>query len=116
MATPRCPYCNAKGVNQLEAKLVGFFFLVFCKSCGAIHGVVPKPAPEPQATATTTSEPEFDLHPIPKPKPEKQTKKQPALLQKAGRLTPEEAQARAAAGLNPKGTMYRIIRNVNDEE
>lgn len=119
MAIPRCPYCNAQGVNQLEAKVVGFFVLVFCKGCGAIHGVVPKPVSEQPPATVTTPEPELNLHPIPgkqKPQPPKAKKQNPQPVNKASRLKPEEAQARAAAGLSPKGTMYRIIRNVDDEE
>lgn len=40
---PRCPFCNAQGISQIEAKDLGPALLLFCKSCGAIHGVIPAP-------------------------------------------------------------------------
>lgn len=45
---PRCPYCNASGVDKITAQRLGGALLLYCGQCGAIHGVVPavpKPAP-----------------------------------------------------------------------
>lgn len=40
-ATPRCPYCNAQGLNHLALQRLEGFGLVYCGNCGAIYGVVP---------------------------------------------------------------------------
>jgi hypothetical protein len=47
MPAIRCPFCNATGLDQLGAQPTGPFLIVYCKSCGAIHGVVPKPPTPP---------------------------------------------------------------------
>lgn len=43
MATllPRCPHCNARGLDYLVIEQVKQFNLVYCGVCGAIHGVLP---------------------------------------------------------------------------
>lgn len=41
MATPRCPHCNATGIDKISAKRFAEYLLVFCGQCGAIYGVVP---------------------------------------------------------------------------
>ena len=38
---PRCPYCNAQGIEKIVAKNVSGFSLICCRKCGAIHGVAP---------------------------------------------------------------------------
>jgi len=46
MTSPRCPYCNAQGVKNLAHQSVGLYGIVYCRACGAIHGVVPLPPVE----------------------------------------------------------------------
>lgn len=55
MTTPRCPFCSAQGINQIEAKTVGYYGIIYCKQCGAIHGVVPVPAKPTSESASTTA-------------------------------------------------------------
>jgi hypothetical protein len=65
MTTPRCPFCNAQGINQIEAKTVGYYGIIYCKQCGAIHGVVPVPAkPATETTGTTIKvKPQVEVSP-----------------------------------------------------
>ncbi|GIK42391.1 MAG: hypothetical protein BroJett011_62240 [Chloroflexota bacterium] len=120
-STPmRCPFCNAQGINYLEAKTVGFFAVIYCAKCGAIHGVVPaqpqpakaepKPAATPQPEPPPPPQPEpFDLRKIDvEETPPKEPKPEPT-------LTPARAQAMMAHYVQPGSTMYRIIRK-DDEE
>lgn len=51
-AAPRCPFCNAQGVNHIASKVMGSFALIFCGQCGAVYGVVPKPQ-QPEKTPPT---------------------------------------------------------------
>jgi len=41
MVTLRCPHCQAKGMKQLAARKAGPYSIIYCRQCGAIHGVVP---------------------------------------------------------------------------
>lgn len=45
--TPRCPHCNAHGIDQLAHRPVDSYLLVFCGQCGAIFGVAPCPDQSP---------------------------------------------------------------------
>lgn len=60
MTVPRCPFCNAQGLDKLAAKTLGYFSLIYCGQCGAIHGVVPLPPKKPktkqQARPVATTE------------------------------------------------------------
>lgn len=47
-AAPRCPHCNAQGINHLAHRLLGGYVLVYCGQCGAIYGVVPAPPQKQQ--------------------------------------------------------------------
>jgi len=109
--TPRCGFCNAQGINYLEAKTVGCYAIVFCAKCGAIHGVIPapqqpaRPAPVGAQTAAPPPEP-FDLRKV-------DIEQQPPMPDQ--KLTPARAQAMAAHYIQPGSTMYRVIRK-DDEE
>ncbi|MCB0191339.1 MAG: hypothetical protein KDJ65_05290 [Anaerolineae bacterium] len=46
--TPKCPHCNACGIDCLAVEDMRMFLLVYCHKCGAIHGVVPN-QPQPSA-------------------------------------------------------------------
>jgi len=89
MATPRCPFCNAQGINQIEAKSLGPVLLLYCKNCGAIHGVIqspPVPHPPVKDEPVIQQKP-FELKPLEQleehPRPNKPlTPQQAALLQK----------------------------------
>lgn len=48
MPAIRCPFCNANGLDQLGAQPTGLFLIVYCKTCGAIHGIVSKPPTPPR--------------------------------------------------------------------
>lgn len=57
-ASPRCPYCNAQGLAHLAQRDLGLYLLVYCRQCGAIYGVVPKPTtPSPAAETPTAVKP-----------------------------------------------------------
>lgn len=47
---PRCPFCNAQGLEAIAAKSLGTFSLICCSKCGAIHGIAPfvKPPTSPR--------------------------------------------------------------------
>ena len=60
---PRCPYCNAQGLKHLSINHAGFFAIVFCGQCGAIHGIIPltvkqQPQNAPQQEPEGLSPPE----------------------------------------------------------
>lgn len=60
MATqPRCPFCNAHGVDQIAAHKLGVAVVLYCSHCGAIHGVVPGSSsrPKPVSVSAATSTP-----------------------------------------------------------
>ena len=65
MTTPRCPYCNAQGLQHLAVHQAELFTLVYCSSCGAIHGVMP-----PQPTAQPSPAEEQAASPPPERFPE----------------------------------------------
>ena len=44
---PRCPYCNAQGVQHIAARPLSTAVVIYCSQCGAIFGVVPN-QPEPK--------------------------------------------------------------------
>lgn len=54
-ATPRCPYCNAQGLNHLALHRLDGFGLVYCGNCGAIYGVVPLSSTDRLSKSTTQS-------------------------------------------------------------
>ncbi len=75
MQKPRCPHCNALGLNQLAAQKAGAFMVIFCGQCGAIHGIIPQPAtdawsaapaPAQKQSAPITPQPKADqpLQPV----------------------------------------------------
>lgn len=115
--TLRCGFCNAQGINQLEAQVFGFYSVIFCRQCGAIHGIVPAPPARPDAKAEAPEpveppqqpEPPFDFRAIEienieveKPKTEP-------------KLTPARAQGMMSYYIQPGSTNYRIIRKDNGE-
>ena len=61
--TPKCPHCNARGIDSLAVEDMRMFLLVYCHKCGAIHGVVPNPAHQSQVTVKPTVE---EKRPAPK--------------------------------------------------
>ena len=63
-AAPRCPFCNAQGVNHIASKVMGSFALIFCGQCGAVYGVVPKPQ-QPEKTPPT----QVVVRPVKEPAP-----------------------------------------------
>lgn len=69
MTTPRCPFCNAQGLQHLKPHDAGLFFVVYCDQCGAIYGLVPKPQPAVQMPVAA---------PLPEPEPEPQQSQPPA--------------------------------------
>lgn len=55
--TPKCPHCNARGIDSLAVEDMRMFLLVYCHKCGSIHGVVPNPPqPPPVGVKTATEE------------------------------------------------------------
>ena len=62
--TPKCPHCNARGIDSLAVEDMRMFLLVYCHKCGAIHGVVPSP-PQP-STVNTQTVAAADNRPAPK--------------------------------------------------
>ncbi|MCB0209292.1 MAG: hypothetical protein KDJ52_08180 [Anaerolineae bacterium] len=54
--TPKCPYCNARGIDSLAVEDMRMFLLVYCHKCGAIHGVVPAPTPAPPVSIKPAAE------------------------------------------------------------
>jgi hypothetical protein len=116
----RCGFCNAHGVNYLEAKTVGFYAVIFCKKCGAIHGMVPAPQPakgEPKPAATAKPEPVPSPPPQPEPFDMRKVdveKTEPEKPKAEPKLTPARAQAMMGHYVQPGSTMYRVIRK--DEE
>ena len=80
MVEPRCPHCNAHGVNKIAAKNLGNYSLIYCGQCGAIYGVVPKTqtkkaeeemvtparsAPAESVTKKANAHPERNIPPAP---------------------------------------------------
>lgn len=127
LTAPRCPFCNAQGVSQLEAKTIGFFAVIYCRQCGAIHGVVPKPQDYPKPVETPKSEPvapepkalpePFDIRKIDvEKKPPEIPKPPPAEPKKEQNMTPERARAMMPYYTQPGSTMYKIIRKDDEEE
>ncbi len=57
MTTPRCPYCNAQGIKNLAHQAVELYGIVYCRACGAIHGVVPLPPAQKPETRVVQPEP-----------------------------------------------------------
>lgn len=60
MTTPRCPYCNAQGLDVLTVEQTPSFQVVHCGHCGAIHGILPLAAAPTEAqrqTETTLAQP-----------------------------------------------------------
>lgn len=56
---PRCPLCQAQGLDKIIAKTVGHFSVVCCRQCGTIHGVVPATIPTSAgAPSSSQSSPE----------------------------------------------------------
>lgn len=71
-ATPKCPYCNAKGIDSLAVEDVRLFLVVYCHKCGAIHGVVPKPQSSTEIKVKPAEEPRsnpliIEVEPQPSP-------------------------------------------------
>lgn len=76
---PRCPYCNAQGLKNLEMHQTGAFAVIYCAQCGAIYGVVSlprQPSVSPHEPTEKTSQkemvssdqlPETDLSSLKKP-------------------------------------------------
>lgn len=60
-ATPRCPYCNATGLDKLASIVVRDVRVIFCGLCGAILGFVPYQIPEDTSAVGASA--------TPKPKP-----------------------------------------------
>lgn len=93
----RCPFCNAQGMAQMGAKDAGLFLIVHCKTCGAVHGIVPKPpAPaQPQINVRPVehAEPAPEVEPAPvDPAPESVApEEQPAEGEEEFYLSPEKA-------------------------
>ncbi|MBE7471942.1 MAG: hypothetical protein DPW09_19835 [Anaerolineae bacterium] len=50
MTTPRCPFCNAQGLDLLKIEQTALFQVVCCGQCGAIHGILPLAAALVEAT------------------------------------------------------------------
>ena len=86
MATPRCPHCNAQGIDKIAAKKLGGYSLIYCDKCGAIYGVVPaiqshsQPADKKNVPETRHSSRQKKQPPTPKNKSEAE-----ALMQFYGR-------------------------------
>lgn len=103
--TPRCPFCNAQGISQIEANPIGPALLIFCKKCGAIHGVVPKATTvdrKPEAeTIPTEAPPAPPAKPEFKPKPLEEIENE----QKDQLLTPNQAFSMLRG--RQQGTMYK---------
>ena len=57
MTTPRCPFCNAQGLQHLKRHDAGLFFVVYCDKCGAIYGVIPNFQAQSQPAAVVTAPP-----------------------------------------------------------
>lgn len=66
MTKPRCPYCNAQGLEHLKIRpLIGPVAVVYCGQCGAIYNVITykdtpqkesqKPDPQPAKATETAS-------------------------------------------------------------
>lgn len=56
---PRCPYCNAQGLEHLATHHTENFTVVYCGQCGAIYGVLAVPQGNPDSISSTQeSEPE----------------------------------------------------------
>ena len=56
---PRCPWCNASGLNHIAIKKLGGVAVVHCGQCGAVYGVTPLPEtnPTPPAPASDKTAP-----------------------------------------------------------
>lgn len=72
MTTPRCPFCNAQGLDLLKVEQTTSFQVVYCGQCGAIHGIWPLVAAPtetakypPQVTKTALTEPQKQARAIP---------------------------------------------------
>jgi hypothetical protein len=71
MTTPRCPYCNAQGLDVLRVELTLSFQVVHCGQCGAIHGILPLAAAPTEAPKYPQREVKTTLAQPPKQAPER---------------------------------------------
>ncbi len=72
MTAPRCPFCNAQGLDLLKVEQTPSFQVVSCGQCGAIHGILPLAA-KPIEAAKDPPRPAI----IPLAEPPKQAPEQP---------------------------------------
>ena len=61
---PRCSSCKVQGLDKLQTETVGFFVVVYCKNCGDIPGVAPKPQQTTQPNVTVKPAEKFQKEPL----------------------------------------------------
>jgi len=66
---PRCPFCNTTGLQEIATQqLPNRVVIVYCRQCGAIHGVIP-----PLIAPVRPNHQETDQPPTPSPTPSPST-------------------------------------------
>lgn len=107
--TPRCPYCNAQGLDRFQAvESDGQFRLICCCQCGAVLGVLPIEQP-----IETKESPQLVEEKITPPRPVEPTFVPPETPKQAPERPPVAASS-TPAGHPPRDlTMSQIGAFVN---
>jgi len=115
-ATPRCPYCNATGLDKLASKVHRDIRVIFCGLCGAILGFVPYQIPEETKAKASADKPkpiDPDMQALakkygPKPKP----------LLKGSKVKSDltKSELGAMLGASAGGKLYQIFTPNNEDD
>lgn len=114
MVAPRCPFCNAQGLDKLAAKNLGYFSLIYCGQCGAIYGVVPTSPPKTTTESKPKTRPAAPSPGEPAPSPIPPVAKDQPKIEKSS--SAEEALSFYAPTGSQHGFYTRIVADDEEEE
>jgi|GEM_PF-3427286 len=110
MTTPRCPFCNAQGLDLLKIEQTALFQVVCCGQCGAIHGILPLAATPVEIPNNRPQSAQ-----LPKETPGQDQTKNSALmpvetaLDEHPRPIPEQSPSAKAQALEPKPAVKKPL-------